>query len=147
MLVRSKENHRNRYIFNYCSTVQLKTVQSTRKFLEYTDGNFLTQVIKELTRGDTLLNLTLMNKVEIVGDMAAGANLSSCVHEMVGLRILRREHGRKRAYNPGHQEGRPGPVQGLVWKDAVGNSSVEKCGSRTHRFSTVSSSELKNGPS
>lgn len=58
--------------------------------------------------------------------MEAEANLRSCVHKMVGLRILRKEHGRKWAHNTGHQEGRPGPVQGLAWKDAVGDSSAEK---------------------
>lgn len=40
--------------------------------LEHTDNSFLTPVIKELTRGGILLDLTLTNKEELVRDVNEG---------------------------------------------------------------------------
>ncbi|GAB0206503.1 hypothetical protein GRJ2_003115900 [Grus japonensis] len=66
----------------------------SRRFLQSTDDNFLTQVVEEPTRRGVLLDLVLMNKEGLVGDVKDGGSLGCSDHEMVEFRIL---HGRSRA--------------------------------------------------
>lgn len=56
-------------------------------FLEGMEDSFLTQVIKELMRGDTLLDLILTNKEELVGDVKVRDSLGNSDHGIVELRI------------------------------------------------------------
>lgn len=53
------------------------------RFLEFTDNNFLTQVIKEMMREDNLLDLTLAKKEGLVKDEKVRGSLSCADHEMV----------------------------------------------------------------
>lgn len=55
-----------------CSTAGHK---QSRKFLEYIDSNVLTQVIRESTRTDALLDLMCTNNEDLFGDMKAGATV------------------------------------------------------------------------
>ncbi|GAB0207491.1 hypothetical protein GRJ2_003214800 [Grus japonensis] len=64
-------------------------LEQSRRFLKCTDDNFLTQVIEGPTRKGALLDLTLTNKEELVGDVKAGVSLGCSDHEMVEFRILR----------------------------------------------------------
>jgi len=57
-------------------------------FLERIDGNFLAQVIQELTRRGILLDLVLTKKEELVKHMNVRGNLDCSDHEMVDTRIL-----------------------------------------------------------
>ncbi|GAB0206764.1 mitochondrial enolase superfamily member 1 [Grus japonensis] len=68
-------------------------VQS-RRFLQSTDDNFLTQVVEEPMRRGVLLDLVLTTKEGLVGDVKVGGSLGCSDHEMVEFRILR---GRSRA--------------------------------------------------
>ena len=53
------------------------------RFLEFTDNNFLTQVIKEMMKEDSLLDLILTNKEGLVRDAKVGGSLSCTDQEMV----------------------------------------------------------------
>ncbi|GAB0205201.1 hypothetical protein GRJ2_002985700 [Grus japonensis] len=66
----------------------------SRRFLQSTDDNFLTQVVEKPTRRGVLLDLILTNKEGLVEDVKAGGSLGYSDHEMVEFRILR---GRSRA--------------------------------------------------
>ncbi|GAB0209089.1 hypothetical protein GRJ2_003374600 [Grus japonensis] len=61
----------------------------SRRFLQSTDDNFLTQVVEEPTRRGVLLDLVLTNKEGLVGDVKVGGSLGCNDHEMVEFRILR----------------------------------------------------------
>ncbi|GAB0209097.1 hypothetical protein GRJ2_003375400 [Grus japonensis] len=61
----------------------------SRRFLQSTDDNFLTQVVEEPTRRGVLLDLVLTNKEGLVGDVKVGGSLGCSDHEMVEFRILR----------------------------------------------------------
>lgn len=54
----------------------------SRRFLECTEDNFLTQLSEESTSKDTLLDLIPANKEELVREVKAGANLNCRDHEM-----------------------------------------------------------------
>lgn len=69
--------------------------RQSRRSLESTGGNILTQVIKKLMRGDALLNLIFTNKKELVGDGEAMGGLGCSDYEMVEFRILRAENRAK----------------------------------------------------
>lgn len=60
----------------------------SRRFLECIGDDFMTQVIKKLIRGDSLLDLTLANKVKLVRDVMVGGSLACSDHEMMDVSIL-----------------------------------------------------------
>ncbi|PKU42802.1 rna-directed dna polymerase from mobile element jockey-like [Limosa lapponica baueri] len=60
----------------------------TRRFLECIEDNFLTQLVKEPTRGDALLDLLFTNKEELLGGVEVGGHLGLSDHEMVKFSIL-----------------------------------------------------------
>ncbi|GAB0204618.1 mitochondrial enolase superfamily member 1 [Grus japonensis] len=66
----------------------------SRRFLQSTDDNFLTQVVEEPTGTGVLLDFVLMNREGLVGDVKAGGSLGCSDHETVEFRIL---HGSSRA--------------------------------------------------
>lgn len=57
--------------------------------VEGIDDKVLTQVIKELMKGDALLDLTLSNKEKLQGKVKSGGSLSCTRHEVVKFRIMR----------------------------------------------------------
>uniref|UniRef100_A0A6G1R4T7 Uncharacterized protein n=1 Tax=Hypotaenidia okinawae TaxID=2861861 RepID=A0A6G1R4T7_9GRUI len=68
-----------------------------RRFLQSTDGNFLTQVVKEPKRRRVLLDLVLTKKGGLVGDVKVGGSLGyndASDDEMVEFRVLQ---GRSKA--------------------------------------------------
>ncbi|GAB0208304.1 mitochondrial enolase superfamily member 1 [Grus japonensis] len=65
----------------------------SRRFLQSTDDNFLTQVVEEPMRRGVLLDLVLTNKEGLVGDVKVGDSLGCSDHEMVEFRILRGRSG------------------------------------------------------
>ncbi|KAJ7405602.1 hypothetical protein WISP_138627 [Willisornis vidua] len=62
--------------------------KQSRRFLEYVEDNFLTQLINEPTRGGALLDLLFVNKEGLVGDMVLAGLLGQSAHELLKLSIL-----------------------------------------------------------
>ncbi|GAB0205246.1 hypothetical protein GRJ2_002990200 [Grus japonensis] len=69
--------------------MQLSCIETSRKFLECIDDNFLLQVLKDPTRRGAMLDLILTNKEGLVGDVKLKGSLGCSDHEMVEFRILR----------------------------------------------------------
>ena len=46
-------------------------------------GNFLTQLVRELTRGSNILDLLSVNREGLVGDVKVGGCLGQSDHEML----------------------------------------------------------------
>ncbi|PKU48939.1 glycerol kinase [Limosa lapponica baueri] len=68
-----------------------KHIQS-RRFLQYIDVNFLTQVVEEPTRKGVLLDLVLTNKEGLVEDIKVGGSLCCSDHEKTEFRIVGSRH-------------------------------------------------------
>ncbi|GAB0202528.1 mitochondrial enolase superfamily member 1 [Grus japonensis] len=60
----------------------------SRSFLKHLDDNFLVQVLKEPTRKGALLDLLLMNREGLLGEMAIGGCLGHSDHEVVEFKIF-----------------------------------------------------------
>ncbi|TRZ07325.1 hypothetical protein HGM15179_019139 [Zosterops borbonicus] len=60
----------------------------SRKFLECMDDNFLSQLVGELTRGDTMLHLLFTNRDGLVGDVVVGGQLGQSDHEITEFSIF-----------------------------------------------------------
>ncbi|GAB0188096.1 hypothetical protein GRJ2_001274900 [Grus japonensis] len=63
--------------------------KQSRRFLECIDGNFLLQVIEKPTRRGAMLDLVLINKEELVGNVKLKGSLGCGDDEMVEFKILR----------------------------------------------------------
>ncbi|GAB0176076.1 hypothetical protein GRJ2_000072800 [Grus japonensis] len=63
--------------------------KQSRRFLECIYDNFLLQVIEEPTRRGAMLDLILINKEELVGNVKLKGSLGCSDHEMVEFKILR----------------------------------------------------------
>ena len=63
--------------------------KQSRRFLECSGNNFLTQVIKEPRREDTLMDIIPINTEELVRDVKDEGSLSCREHDMVEFRVLR----------------------------------------------------------
>ncbi|GAB0180427.1 hypothetical protein GRJ2_000508000 [Grus japonensis] len=63
--------------------------KQSRRYLEYTDNNFLLQVTEEPTRRGAMLDLVLTNKEGLVGNVKLRGSLGYSDHEMVEFKILR----------------------------------------------------------
>jgi len=61
--------------------------KQSRRFLERTEENVLTQ-LSESTREGTLLDLLFENREGLVGDVMAGGCLGHSDHEMIEFLIL-----------------------------------------------------------
>lgn len=72
---------------DYLLEGQSNSTQS-RRFLGYTDGNCLTQVVKEPIRRDILLVLIFTNKEALVRDEKVGSSVGCSCHDRVFI-ILR----------------------------------------------------------
>ncbi|GAB0180024.1 hypothetical protein GRJ2_000467700 [Grus japonensis] len=60
----------------------------SRSFLKYFDDNFLVQLLKEPTRKGALLDLLLMNREGLMGEVAIGGHLGHSDHEVVEFKIF-----------------------------------------------------------
>ncbi|GAB0180838.1 hypothetical protein GRJ2_000549100 [Grus japonensis] len=63
--------------------------KQSRRFLECVSDNFLLQVIEELMRRGAMLDLVLINKEGLVGNVNLKGSLGCSDHEMVEFKILR----------------------------------------------------------
>lgn len=54
---------------------------SSRRFLQHLDGNFLVQVLREPTRKCASLTFVACKKESLVGEVATGSNLGHCDNE------------------------------------------------------------------
>ena len=57
------------------------------------EDNFLTQLVSETTREGALLDLLLVNREELVGEVKVGGHLGCSDHEMIEFSILRETEG------------------------------------------------------
>lgn len=95
--------------------------KQSRRFLEWTDDNFLLQVTEEPTKRGALLDLILTNKQGLLGDVKIKGSFGCSDHKMVGVQDPEgRKEGEKQAHNPGLQESRLWPLQRSAWKSPVG---------------------------
>ncbi|PKU31484.1 adaptin ear-binding coat-associated protein 1 [Limosa lapponica baueri] len=62
--------------------------EQSRRFLECVEDNFLTQLVREPTRESALLDLLLVNREGLVGDVKVGGRLGQSDHEMIEFSIL-----------------------------------------------------------
>ena len=62
--------------------------EQSRRFLECVGDNFLTQLVKEPTRGSKILDLLFVNREGLVGDVKVGGRLGQSDHEMLDFSIL-----------------------------------------------------------
>jgi len=62
--------------------------EQSRRFLEGVGGNFLTQLVREPTRGSNILDLLFVNREGLVGDVKVGGHLGQSDHEMLDFSIL-----------------------------------------------------------
>ncbi|GAB0207049.1 ubiquitin-associated protein 1 [Grus japonensis] len=60
----------------------------SRSFLKHLDDNFLVQLLKEPTRKGALLDLLLVNREGLVGEVAIGGCLGHSDHEVVEFKIF-----------------------------------------------------------
>lgn len=64
--------------------------RQSRRFLQYTEDNFLMQVMEEPMRRGALLDIVFTNKEGLVGDVKAGSRLGCSNQKVVEFRILHR---------------------------------------------------------
>uniref|UniRef100_A0A8B9CU89 Reverse transcriptase domain-containing protein n=1 Tax=Anser brachyrhynchus TaxID=132585 RepID=A0A8B9CU89_9AVES len=62
--------------------------KQSRRFLEGVEDSFLTQLVREPTRGGAPLDLLFTNREGLVGDVVVGSCLGQSDHEMVEFSIL-----------------------------------------------------------
>ena len=62
--------------------------EQSRRFLECVGDNFLTQLVREPTRGSNILDLLFVNREGLVGDVKVGGRLGQSDHEMLDFSIL-----------------------------------------------------------
>ena len=70
------------------NTLQHGKKQHSRRFLECMEDSFLTQLVRESTRGGVPLDLLFINREERVGDVKVGSCLGLSHHELVEFLIL-----------------------------------------------------------
>ena len=58
------------------------------KFLKFAEGDFLSQVLSEATRKDTLLDLFFVTREGLVGDVTVGGGLGHSDHIMVKFKFF-----------------------------------------------------------
>ncbi|KAK4824398.1 hypothetical protein QYF61_014058 [Mycteria americana] len=63
--------------------------KQSRRFLERVEDNFLTQLVREPTREGAPLDLLLVNREGLVGDVMVGGHLGCSDHNMIEFSILR----------------------------------------------------------
>ncbi len=51
--------------------------------LEFLEDNFLSQLVSEPTRGDSILDLVIVSQDHLINNVAVGEHLVSCDHKLV----------------------------------------------------------------
>jgi len=74
---------------NICWKSSTAKGRLSRRFLECTEDNFLSQVINTSTRRDAILDLMLTNASELIGAVKTGGSLGRSDHALVGFIALR----------------------------------------------------------
>ncbi|PKU41300.1 hypothetical protein llap_8389 [Limosa lapponica baueri] len=62
--------------------------EQSQRFLECVKDNFLTQLVRDPTRESALLDLLLVNREGLVGDVKVGGHLGQSDHEIIEFSIL-----------------------------------------------------------
>ncbi|PKU36680.1 adaptin ear-binding coat-associated protein 1 [Limosa lapponica baueri] len=62
--------------------------EQSRRFLECVEDNFLTQLVSEPTRESTLMDLLLVNREGLMGDVKVQGRLGQSDHDIIELSIL-----------------------------------------------------------
>lgn len=60
----------------------------SRKFLKHVEDNFLIQVLREMTRKGALLDLLVVNRYGLTGEVMIGGCLGHSGHEMVEFKFF-----------------------------------------------------------
>ncbi|GAB0203729.1 hypothetical protein GRJ2_002838500 [Grus japonensis] len=77
-----------------CWKYNIAERKQSRRFLECVEDNFLTQLVSEPTREGAPLDLLLVNREGLVGDVMVGGCLGHSDHEMIEFSILGEGRGR-----------------------------------------------------
>ena len=72
-----------------CQQDNTASCKQSRRLLEYTDYNFLVQLLDQPIRGEALLDLVLTNAKEIVKAIKTGSSLGCSDHALVELMTSR----------------------------------------------------------
>ena len=62
--------------------------EQSQRFLQCVGDNFLTQLVREPTRGSNILDLLFVNREGLVGDVKVGGCWGQSDHEMLDFSIL-----------------------------------------------------------
>ncbi|TRZ25108.1 hypothetical protein HGM15179_002011 [Zosterops borbonicus] len=71
-----------------CWELNTAEKRQSRKFLDCMDDNFLSQLVGEPTRGETMLDLLFTNRDGLVGDVVVGGRLGQSDHEIIEFSII-----------------------------------------------------------
>ncbi|TRZ13846.1 hypothetical protein HGM15179_013263 [Zosterops borbonicus] len=71
-----------------CWELNTAEKRQSRKFLECMDDNFLSQLVGEPTRGETMLDLLFTNRDGLVEDVVVGGRLGQSDHEIIEFSII-----------------------------------------------------------
>ncbi|TRZ12815.1 hypothetical protein HGM15179_014306 [Zosterops borbonicus] len=71
-----------------CWELNTAEKRQPRKFLECIDDNFLSQLVSEPTRGETMLDLLFTNRDGLVEDVVVGGRLGQSDHEIIEFSII-----------------------------------------------------------
>ena len=77
--------------FNFpdiCWNYNTADKEQSWRFLERVGDNFLTQLVREPTRGSNILDLLFVNREGLVGDVKVGGRLGQSDHKMLDFSIL-----------------------------------------------------------
>ena len=83
----------------YCKVPDICWIYNTadrepsQRFLECVGDHFLTQLVREPTRGSNILDLLFVNREGLVGDVKVGGCLGQSGHEMLDFSILEPQRG------------------------------------------------------
>jgi len=74
---------------NICCKSSTASCRQSRRLLEHVEGNFLSQVINNPTRGGVILDLMVTNTSEKISAVKIGASLGCSGHALVEFAVLR----------------------------------------------------------
>ncbi|KAF4802939.1 hypothetical protein TURU_019104 [Turdus rufiventris] len=75
-------------LIDICWELNPAEKRQSRKFLEYVEDNFLSQLVSEPTEGETMLDLLFTNGDRLVGDVVVGGLLGYSDHEIIEFLIF-----------------------------------------------------------
>jgi len=72
-----------------CWKSNTASYRQSRRLLECTEDNFLSQIIHSLNRGDAMLDMLVINTSELADDDKTGGSLGYNDHALVEFKVLR----------------------------------------------------------